>query len=245
MNYQDIINKLESLSNPKNIKGMARFGITPKSKILGISIYNLRKIAKEIKKSSSVKTSEDLHAIAKKLWSSNIHEARILASFIEDPTKVTEKQLDQWVKDFDSWDIVDLVSELIAHTPHVIKKINEWANYEEPARNATQSVAGGEFVKRSAFSLIAELAWWDKKMTDKEFIDFFPLIKKAATDERNYVKKSVNWAIRNIGKRNKNLNKKAIKLSREIQKIDSKSARWTAANALRELTSEKIQTRLK
>ena len=233
MNYDQIISKLTSLKSTKNVKGMARFGITPKSEILGISIWELRKIAKEIKKSSFVETSEDLHTIAKKLWGSRIHEARILASFVEDPSRVTEKQLDKWVKDFDSWDIVDQVSELIAHTPFVIKKIYEWSVREE------------EFVKRTAFSLIAELAWWEKKMTDADFVKFFPLIKKASSDERNFVRKAVNWSLRNIGKRNKKLNKEAIKLAKEIEKINNKTSRWIAKDALRELSSEKIQNRLR
>lgn len=238
MTYDEIIKKLKSLKNPKNVDGMARFGITPKTEILGISIYDLRKLKKDI--------GID-HNLAQKLWESKIHEARILASFVEDTKKVTEKQLDKWVKDFDSWDIVDQVSELIAHTPFVIKKINEWANYEEPDRNATHSVAGGEFVKRSAFSLIAELAWWDKKLKDTDFEKFLPLIKNAATDERNFVKKAVNWALRNIGKRNKVLNKRAVEVANYILEThpDSKSARFIAKNALRELTSEKIQERLK
>ena len=223
MTYDQVIKKLKSLSNPKNVEGMARFGIRPKSKILGISIWELRKLKKEIGTN---------HNLAQKLWGSGIHEARILASFIDDPQKVTEKQLDGWVKDFDSWDIVDQVSELIAHTPHVVKKIHEWSKHEE------------EFIKRTAFSLIAELAWWDKKMTDKDFDQFFPIIKMAATDERNFVKKAVNWALRNIGKRNRVLNKKAINVAKELAESENKTARWVAKDALRELTSEKIQARL-
>ena len=206
MNYSKIIKKLKSLKNQKNIDGMARFGINPKN-TLGISIYDLRKIAKEI--------------------------GKILASFIDEPDKVTDAQLEKWVLDFDSWDVVDQVSELIAHTPFVAKKIFEWSERSE------------EFVKRSAFSLIAEVSWWDKKITDKEIEKFFPVIKKAATDERNFVKKAVNWALRNIGKRNKKLNKKAIKVAKEIDKIDDKTSKWIAKDALRELTSDKIQARIK
>jgi len=226
MNYVQIIKKLKSMSNPKNVEGMARFGITPKSKILGISIWELRKLKKEIDTNSA--SSADRHELAQKLWASGIHEARILASFIEDPEKVTEKQLDRWVKDFDSWDIVDQVSELIAHTSYVVKKIHEWSNHD------------GEFVKRAAFSLIAELAWWEKKMRDKDFEQFYPIIKRGATDERNFVKKAVNWALRQIGKRNKNLRKEAIKLANEIQKIDNKSAKWIAKDALKELSRKRL-----
>ncbi|OGM57252.1 DNA alkylation repair protein [Candidatus Woesebacteria bacterium RIFCSPLOWO2_01_FULL_37_19] len=223
MNYEEVIKKLKALKNPENIEGMARFGIRPKSEILGISIWELRKLKKEI--------GVD-HKLAQKLWTTGIHEARILASFIEDPTLVTEKQLDKWVADFDSWDIVDQVSELIAHTPFVLKKIREWSNRE------------GEYVKRAAFSLIAELAWWEKKMSDRDFKKFFPIIIKASTDERNFVKKAVNWALRNIGKRNRILNEQAINVAKELAEFENKTARWIAKDALRELTSEKVQTRL-
>jgi|SRR3989344_2176971 len=223
MTYEQVIKKLKSMASPKNVAGMARFGIIPKSEILGISIWDLRKLKKEIGTN---------HQLALKLWNSGTHEARILASFIDDPKEVTEKQLDKWVKDFDSWDIVDQVSELIAHTRYVVKKIHQWAKRDE------------EFIKRTAFSLIAELAWWEKKMADRDFEQFFPIIKKAATDERNFVRKAVNWALRNIGKRNTKLNKEAIKIAKEIQKIDDKTAKWIAADAIRELSSEKIQKRL-
>ena len=235
MNHEEILKKLNSLANAKNVTGMARFGITPKSKILGISIWELRNIKKDILKDPKFEDSKKRHKLAQKLWSSKIHEARILASFIEAPELVTENQLERWVRDFDSWDIVDQVSELIAHTPYVVKKIHEWSTRNE------------EFVKRAAFSLIAEVSWWDKKLNDADFEQFFPIIKKSVTDERNFVKKAVNWALRNIGKRNKQLNKRAITLAKEILKEfpDSKSARFIAKDAIRELTSEKIQTRLK
>jgi 3-methyladenine DNA glycosylase AlkD len=222
MQYEDIIAWLKAEANPDNVAGMARYGIST-ANTLGISIYTLRKLAKDIKKD---------HALASKLWDSGFHEARILASFIDEPEKVTEAQLERWVKDFDSWDIGDQVSELISKTPFVLKKIHEWSGRDE------------EFVKRAAFSLIAEIAWYDKKMTDDEFEPLFILIKNAATDERNYVKKAVNWALRNIGKRNRALNRRAIEVAQEIQKMDAKAARWIAADALRELTSEKVQKRV-
>src|SRR3990167_7037704 len=220
--YVQVIQKLRSLKNPKNVEGMARFGINSKN-TLGISIYDLRPLAKQIGKN---------HQLALQLWKSKIHEARILASYIDEPEKVTDAQLESWVSDFDSWDVVDQVSELIAKSPFVIKKIKDWSKRKE------------EFVKRTAFALIAEIAWHDKTLSDKDFEQFFSLIKKAATDERNFVKKAVNWALRNIGKRNRALNKRAIGIAREIQKIDNKVAHWIATDALRELTSEKIQKRL-
>src|SRR4030042_691782 len=177
MQYEVIITRLKAEANPANVAGMARYGISTKN-TLGISIYQLRKIAKEIKKD---------HALALKLWDSGFHEARILASFIDEPDKVTEAQLEKWVRDFDSWDIVDQVSELISRTPHVLEKIREWSSRES------------EFVKRAAFSLIAEIAWYDRNLTDKDFEELLTLIKNAASDDRNYVKTSVNWALRKHG----------------------------------------------
>jgi 3-methyladenine DNA glycosylase AlkD len=223
MQYENILNKLKSMSNPEAVKGMARYGINPKNN-LGVSIYKLRPIAKEIGKD---------HKLALKLWSSGIHDARLLACFIEDPAKVTSEQMDSWAKDFDSWDVCDQAcTSLFDLTPLAWKKVFDWAKRDE------------EFVKRAAFSIIAGLAVHDKKASDKEFEQFSPLIKKHSVDERNYVKKAVNWALRNIGKRNLALNKQMIKLSKNIQKIDSKSARWIANDAIRELSSEKVQNRL-
>ena len=223
MHYEEIISKLKSLSDPEAVKGMARYGINPKNN-LGISIYKLRPIAKEIGKD---------HELALKLWASGIHDARLLACFIDDPSKVTGEQMDSWAKDFDSWDICDQAcTSLFDLTPLAWRKVVEWAERDE------------EFVKRGAFSLIAGLTVHDKKASDKKFEQFFPLIKKHSIDERNYVKKAVNWALRNSGKRNLALNKQMIKLSEEILKIDSKSAKWIASDAIRELTSEKIQAKL-
>jgi 3-methyladenine DNA glycosylase AlkD len=222
MEYDEVIARLKAEANPANVAGMARYGIST-TNTLGISIYTLRKISRELKKD---------HELALRLWDSGFHEARILASFIDEPEKVTEAQLERWVKDFDSWDVGDQVSELISKTPHVLKKIHDWADRD------------AEFVKRAAFSLIAEISCHDKKMTDGEFEQFFIVIKNAATDERNFVKKAVNWALRNIGKRNVALNQRAIGVAREIQKMDSKAARWIAADALRELMSEAVQKRV-
>ena len=225
MTYEEIIKKLESLENPKNIAGMARFGIQPKTRVMGIPIPETRKLAKRIGKN---------HDLALKLFDSGIHEAQILAGFIAEPEKFTKSQIEKWVKMFDSWDIVDQVcSAVLDKTKFVPKIVFEYAGRKE------------EFVKRTAFTLICCLTVHDKKMADREFIKFFPLIKKASTDERNFVKKAVNWALRQIGKRNKKLNKEAIKLAREIQKIDSKSSKWIANNALAELTNEKIKARIK
>jgi 3-methyladenine DNA glycosylase AlkD len=223
MDYEEILKQLKLMGNPKNVEGMARYGINPKNN-LGVSIYKLRPLAKDIGRN---------HELSLKLWNSGIHDARLLAVFIEDISKVTEEQMDSWANDFDSWDICDQAcTSLFDLNPLAWKKVIEWAESDK------------EFVKRGAFSLIAGLAVHDKEAVDKKFEQIFPLIKKYSFDERNYVKKAVNWALRNIGKRNINLNKKAIEIAREIQKIDSKTAKWIASDAIRELTSEKVKQRL-
>ena len=173
------------------------------------------------------------HGLAARLWSTGIHEARLLAGFVDNPCKVTEKQMEAWATDLDSWDIVDLVcGNLFDQTPFAYKKAVEWSAREE------------EFVKRAGFVLMATLSVHDKEASDKEFERFFSIIKRESADERNFVKKAVNWALRQIGKRNLSLNKKAIKVAESISKVDSRSARWIAADALRELRSEKVQARL-
>lgn len=223
MQYNDIIQKIKSHADPEAVKGMARFGINPEN-TYGVSVYALRKIAREIGKD---------HELAQELWASGIHEARLLASFIDKPEMVTETQLENWVKEIDSWDVCDLCcSNLFDQTKFAHEKAAEW------------SERGEEFVKRAGFVLMAALSVHDKKATDEDFIKFLSMIKREATDERNFVKKAVNWALRQIGKRNLNLNKMAIKMAEEIKQIDSKSARWIAADAIRELTNEKVQKRL-
>ena len=223
MEHEEIIKNLHKLANPENVKGMARFGINSKNN-LGISIYQLRPLAKQIGTN---------HALALRLWDSNIHDARLLACFIDDPAKVTDDQMDRWADDFDSWDICDQAcTSLFDLSPLAYEKVFQWANQEK------------EFVKRAAFSLIAGLTVHDKIATDQDFEHFFPLIINQAVDERNYVKKAVNWALRNIGKRNSHLNKAALRTAKELQNMDSPSARWIAADAIRELTSLKVQQRL-
>jgi 3-methyladenine DNA glycosylase AlkD len=215
---------LETLANPEAVKGMARYGISSKN-TYGVSIPNLRNMAKEVGVN---------HDIAHQLWVSGIHEARILASMIDDPKLVNEGQLEKWVSDFESWDVCDQVCmNLFEKSPLACRKIVEWSRREE------------EFVRRAAFALIACLAWHDKEAEDKKFIKLFPLIIQGATDERNFVKKAVNWALRNIGKRNLNLNKAAVNTAKEIQRLDSKAARWIASDTIRELESEAVQRRLK
>lgn len=218
-----ILDSMKRKANPRAVDGMKRFGIST-GKALGISIPELRKMAK--------KAGRD-HILAQGLWNSEIHEARILASMIDDPNSVTEDQMERWAQVFDSWDLVDgCCGNLFDKTPFAARKAREWSARSE------------EFVKRAGFALMAELAVHDKKASDETFLDFLPLIVREARDERNFVKKAVNWALRQIGKRNVILNKAAIQTSMTIRDSDSKSAKWIAADALRELTSHSVQKKL-
>jgi 3-methyladenine DNA glycosylase AlkD len=219
---QEVMGWLQLLANPQSVAGMARFGINP-YRALGISIYELRKLAKRI--------GVD-HRLALELWEGGVHEGCILASYIEDPNSVSERQAEAWVSAFDSWDVCDQVCGLFEQTEFAYRKVTEWGWREE------------EFVKRAAFAILAGLAVHDRAAPDAQFARFFPLIEAQAWDERNFVKKAVNWALRNIGKRNRSLHAAAVDCARRIASQGSRSARWIAADALRELNSEKAQARL-
>ena len=221
---REVLKRLEDLSDPEAVEGMARFGIRP-DKAFGVSIPELRKLAKEI--------GTD-HRLALRLWAAGYRETRILASMIDDPALVAEEQAGSWVRDFTYWEICDqCCMNLLEDTGFAYRKCVEWAASRE------------EFVKRASFVLMARLAVSDKKADDDEFLKFLPLIKREASDERNFVRKAVNWALRQIGKRSLKLNGSAIKTAREVQAIDSRSAKWIASDALRELESEPVQERLR
>ncbi len=214
-----VVAGLRKLSNPENVKGMARFGISARN-TLGVPIPALRERAKEI--------GVD-HRLALGLWDTGIHEARLLAGFIDDPLLVTEAQMEKWAADFDSWDICDQVcSNLFDRTPFAVKKASEWSKREE------------EFVKRASFVLMAAMAVHDKAADDKLFVSFLRIIERESTDDRNFVRKAVNWALRQIGKRNLKMNKAAIGSAKKIGKRESKAARWIASDALKELTGEGV-----
>jgi len=224
MNCNQVINKLKSLADPDYLAGMTHFAIKT-DHALGVSAPRMRKLAKEI--------GTD-HKLAMELWESNIHEARIVAALIDDPKQVTKSQMNNWVRQIDNWGVCDACCcVLFDKTPFAWEKAIEWPERKE------------EFVKRAGFVLMAALAVHDKKSPDKNFLPFFNIIKRHAEDERNFVKKAVNWALRQIGKRNIPLNKKAVAVAKEIQKMDSPAARWIAADALRELTNKKVRARLR
>jgi 3-methyladenine DNA glycosylase AlkD len=221
---QEIIAHLQTLANPDNVAGMARYGINPQN-TLGISIPALRDLAKKVGRH---------HALALDLWASGIHEARILAALVDEPSRVTPEQMDAWASDFDSWDVCDQVcANLFDRTPHAPGIALQWSERQE------------EFVKRAGFALMACLAWHDKKAGDALFESFLPAIIRESMDERNFVKKAVNWALRTIGKRNRRLNALAIQAATEIARLPGKAPRWNATDALRELADPKIQSRLK
>lgn len=217
---RNILEQLQALSQPARKAGMARYGIEV-AKAFGVTIPELRKLAKTIGKN---------HALAQELWDSGFHEARLLASMIADPKLVTAAQMDAWANAFDSWDVCDqCVTNLFWKTPYAFAKAVEW-NQCEP-----------EFVKRAGFVLMAVLAVHAKQADDQTFEAFFPFIEQAAQDARNYVKKAINWALRQIGKRNLALNHQAIAAAKRIQAQGTASAKWIAADAVRELSSAKIQ----
>ena len=221
---EEVLAELRAQANAENVAGMARFGINAE-RALGISMVALRQFAKPLKRD---------HALAAALWASGVHEARILASLIDEPKRVTPSQMERWARDLDSWDLTDQVcGNLFLQTPYAYNKAVEWSGRSR------------EFVKRAGFTLMAQLAVHDKAAPDEAMQAFLPIIEREAADERNYVRKAVNWALRQIGKRDRRLNAAAVETARRIQQQDSRSARWVAADALRELTSEKTQAKLK
>jgi 3-methyladenine DNA glycosylase AlkD len=209
---------LRARADPKNVAGMARYGISSAG-TLGVPMPVIRHLAKQAGRS---------HALAAELWASGIHEARILATLVEEPPRVTRRQMNRWARDFDSWDVCDQACQnLFRYTPFAWAMAAEWAGAE------------GEFPRRAAFALMAGLAVKAKQAPDADFEALLPLIAGAATDERNLVKKAVNWALRAIGKRNPHLRRAAIAAAENIRAIDSPAARWIASDALRELRARK------
>ena len=221
---EEVIKSIRKLENQANIEGKARFGIKV-DYCFGLSVPQIRLIAKKVGKN---------HTLALALWNTKFHEARQIASMIADPNEITEKLMEQWAKDFNSWDIVDgCCSSLFRKTPFAYSKAKEWCGRKE------------EFVRRAGFSMMAALAVHDKKAEDAEFEQFFPYIYKYSDDERNFVKKAVNWALRQIGKRNERLCKKSIKLAKEIKLKDDASSKWIANDALRELEKYLLEGKIK
>ncbi len=223
MIIENLVDEIKRKGNPRALDSMSRFGIQT-NKAYGVSIPELRKLAK---------TTGTNHELAQQLWKTGYHEARILAAMIDNPAKVTEDQMEEWAAGFDSWDVVDnCCGNLFDRTPFAVGKAHQWSKRSE------------EYIKRAGFVLMAELAVHDNRASNKTFLEFLPVIVREASDERNFVKKAVNWALRQIGKRNAMLNKAAVRTSKTIRNSDSKSAKWIAADALRELTSPSVRKKL-
>ena len=220
---EQVIAKLKEFENPDTLAGKAHFGIDV-SKALGLSMPEIRGVAKQITKD---------HVLAEAMWQADIHETRLIASMIDIPKEVTEDQMERWVVGFNSWDICDQTcGELFDRTPFTTDKIFQWAEREE------------EFVKRASFALIAWQAVHNKKMPDDGFLAYFPVIRKASGDPRNFVKKAVNWALRQIGKRSAYLHAPALGCAEELAASNDKTARWIGNDAVKELQLEKNLKRL-
>ena len=219
-----ILKKLNTMGDRSRLTGMSRYGINTQH-ALGISVTELRQLARQIGRD---------HDLATGLWDSEIHEARLLATMVDDPAQVTEAQMEAWVSDVDSWDLCDqLCGNLLDRTRFAFRKAVEWSARED------------EFVKRAGFALMACAAVHRKDVDDEQFEVFLPLIRSEAGDDRNFVKKGVSWALRQIGKRSPELNRKAIATAQQIRRMDSRAARWIAGDALRELQSGPVKERLR
>lgn len=205
---------LSSLRNEANVARQRRFGITSKSEQLGLAIPALRDLARSHRRN---------HPLALELWESGIHDARLLATFVENPRQITRAQMEKWVREADNWALTDALAFLFDRTEFAEEKAQAWSQRK------------GEFARRTGFALMAGLAVHRKELPDEIFLRFLPMIARGATDERNFVKKAVSWALRQVGKRNAPLRRAAIAEAKRIAQLDSRAARWIAAGALREL----------
>ncbi len=214
---------LERMSTQRDRDNLARFGIEATNP-LGVSMSNIQLLAKRLGRS---------HELAAALWDTNVYEARMLTSFVDEPERVTAAQMDRWCRDFDNWGICDtLCFKLFDQTPHAWAKVAQWGDKHD------------EFVKRAAFALLASLAAHDKSATNDQFIETLPLIERAATDERNFVKKGVSWALRTLGRRNAVLNDAAVTVARRLAASTEPAARWIGKGALKELTNALVKRQL-
>ena len=220
---QEVVGQLRRLGTRRNVRGMAQFGIRAE-KVFGVSKPKLDMLATRIGRN---------HHLALELWDSGIHDAKILAGMIADPAKVTVALMDRWVRDFDNWDTCDgTCCHLFVFSAPAWEKAIAWTRHDH------------EFQKRAGFALVAYLAYRDKEAADSKFLRFLKIIERECEDERNFVRKAVNWALRNIGKRNFRLNRAAIAAGERLRNRASRTARWIAGDALRELRSETVQERL-
>jgi 3-methyladenine DNA glycosylase AlkD len=220
---QSALTWLERHSTKRDRENLARFGITA-GKAFGVSMANIQVLAKRLGRN---------HELAAALWDTGWYEARMVTSFVDEPARVTPAQMDRWCRDFDNWGICDTVCFcLFDRTPHAWAKVAQWSDTRD------------EFVKRAAFALLASLAGHDKRSGDEPFMESLRLIERAATDERNFVKKGVSWALRRVGRRNAALNAAAVTVARRLSVSPGAAARWVGRGALKELTSPAVTSRL-
>jgi 3-methyladenine DNA glycosylase AlkD len=220
---RDALTRLERASTRRDRDNLVRFGINA-TQAFGVSVANVQALAKRLGRS---------HELAAALWKTRWYEARLLTSFVDEPARVTPAQMDRWARDFDNWGICDTVCfHLFDRTPYAWAKVEAWHDRRE------------EFVKRAAFALLASLAVHDKKAGDERFLSVLPLIERAATDDRNFVKKAVSWALRVIGRRNAVLNAAALDVARRLAASDEPAARWVGRDSVRELTSALVQRKI-
>ena len=224
MDKDEVLKWLERKGTRRYVEGMARYGIQTKKRVFGVSVGTMQTLAKRLGKD---------HVLATALWTSGSYEGQMLAALVDDPRRVTRSQMNAWAADFDNWAICDTACfHLFDRTPFAWDKARQW------------STSSHEFVKRAAFALMASLTAHDKSAPDSEFLTLLPLIEEGAHDERNFVKKAVNWALRSIGKRSQALNAAAIASAKRLAQSDEASCRWVGKDALRELSSQKVQSRL-
>ena len=215
MSVEALVKEMRSLGSVRNREGARSFGIDPKTELYGVTIPDLRRLGRAHRRN---------HALALALWDTGIQDARILAAYVDDPKQVTRRQMDRWVREFDNWALCDQVcGNLFDQTSHADAAARAWILKKE------------EFIRRAGYVLMATMAVHRKDLPDEAFLKYLPLIRAGATDERNFVRKAVNWALRQIGKRSAALRRASTSEAERIRAIDSKAARWIAADALREL----------
>ena len=224
MDKNEVLKWLERKGTRRYVEGMSRYGIQTDKRVFGVSVGTLQSFAKQLGKD---------HELAAELWKSGCYEAQILATLIDDRKLVTRSQMNAWAADFDNWAICDTACfHLFDRTPFAWDKARQW------------STSRHEFVKRAAFALMAGLTVHDKAATDAQFLKLLPLIEAGAHDDRNFVKKAVNWALRSIGKRSRTLNPAAIATAKRLAQSEEPPCRWVGKDALRELSGPKVQSRL-
>ncbi len=224
MKVQDVVATLRRLGSKRARDGMARYAI-PSDHAFGMSMATIHQVAKRVGRD---------HALALALWKTGWYEARTLAAFVDEPSRVTPAQMDRWCRDFDSWAICDTVCfRLFDQAPHAFRKVGQWARLK------------GEFQKRAGFALLASLAGHDRKSKDAAFARCLPVVERGASDERNFVKKGVSWALRGVGHRSLALHKAAVALAKRLAASKNAAARWVGKDALRDLLRPAVVRRLK